>query len=188
MSSSVWSQFGLAWASMDRPEAHARLVRALLRWDVLPAPSRAALRELVLLGGQPSPEMARELEAVQLVGIGDGGRVIPLYPGAGLVALEEERRSLPTREASSLLAWYRRGLFQVRKTYGVFQAERFSGDHEAFAELGRRQLVERREERLYRSTVRGWAVARLVEDATPATIVDDDGPTRRWAASRGAGT
>lgn len=76
--------------------------------------------------------------------------------------------------------------------WDVFCAERPRGAHEkdlagqarpgnmaaVFADLERRSLVEHRQGYVYRSTVRGWAVARLVEDAAPSAFVDEDGPTR----------
>lgn len=181
MASSTWSNLGLGWASLDTAVARARLAQALLRWDVLPVASRTALRQLVLGLGTPVGTAVRELEAVHLVSIADNGRVTPQYPGAALVALEEERRALPPTASNELLAWYQRGQFRLRKTYDPFEAERPRHALETYAELGRRQLVEQREGRRYRSTVRGWAVARLVEDAS--AVGEDDGPTARWHAT-----
>jgi hypothetical protein len=182
---SPWSNLGLAWASLERPEAHVRLERALLRWDVLPAPSRMALRQLVLYLVPPPAELAAELAAVQLVGL-DQGRCTQRYGGAALVALDSERRALEPALATALVAWYGRGAFRIRKTYTSFEAARPRDAGPVFAELERRHLVEQRQGKLYRSTARGWAVARLVEDAVALGCPDDDGPTSpRLAAQAG---
>lgn len=186
-----WVDFGLAWASGSTLVAQGRIARALLRWDVLAPPSRAALRKLVLDLEQPPAEAADDLASVQLVSRDEKGRCLPLYPGVGLIALDHERRGLEAAQAQALLSWYRRGLLRVRRTYDVFCSERPRGAHEtglagqarpgfiaaAFAALERRSLIEHRQGYVYRSTVRGWAVARLVEDATPI-FVDEDGPTQ----------
>lgn len=181
MSTSPWSNFGLAWASLEQLHAHSRLAQALLRWEVLPAAARTALRQLVLYLATPPAELAAELAAAQLVILDQP--VAPSHPGAALVALDEERRALSPAEASVLLAWYERGLFRLRKTYAPFTAPRprVLGVVDAgstFAQLERRKLVEHLQGTVYRSTVRGWGVARLIEDAASSTSAEEDGPTR----------
>lgn len=179
---SPWSNYGLSWASLDIVKRRAQLAQALLRWDILPLPARSALRQHVLGLANPTPESADALKTVGLVNVDENGRCTPDYRGAALVALDELRRTLSPAAANELLAWYRQGHFRIRKTYAPFEAERPRLALEAFAELRRHVLVEEWERRHYRATLRGWAVARLVEDASAIAVADEDGPTLRWEA------
>ncbi|MCA9653216.1 MAG: hypothetical protein KC501_25100 [Myxococcales bacterium] len=161
---------GLGWASADRPAGHLRIARALQRWERLSPKARKALRELVIERTRPSVDVEGELVRAELVALADG-RCVALYPGAGLVALDNVRAALQ-EHAAVVLQWYRLhsgglsahgGILRVRGTYHRFETERPSARSETLAVLQAHALVGRAGGRVYRSTVRGWAVARLLE-------------------------
>lgn len=166
MPSNAWLELGLQWASLERPIAHQRLASALLRWRMLGPLGRAALVELVLDAVQPGPEAARQLEAARFVAALSGDRTcVAVYAGAAVVALEQERRALSPAQGEQLLAWYRKDVGRVRDVYLVFDQPRLVGTHAVFHRFDRAGFVVPRQGRIYRSTVRGWAVAWLLDDA-----------------------
>lgn len=181
--SSPWSDLGLAWASLE-PTGVGRLARALLRWERLSPTGRTALRQLVLDGRQPTDAAATELVDLQLVAC-EQTLYVPLYPGAGLIGLDEERRVLHPSQSAVLVQWYCRhsgglsvhgGVLRLRKIYQPFEAEVDRRDAPTLATLHVRMLVGRAGRQVYRSMLRGWGVARLAEDAARSIAVVGSAP------------
>lgn len=166
MRSSSWAELGLQWAASERREAYRRLADALPRWRRIGPAARAALEGLVLEGRQPGEETRRRLLAGRFIHATGDGPAAPLYAGAAMVGLDFARRKLAPAEARALLTWYRRAQPRIADTYAPFAADRPHGLTATFGTLDREGLVDRATTgRLYSSTVLGWAVAWLLDDA-----------------------
>lgn len=166
MRHSPWKELGLGWAAWDCPNGHQRLADALQRWRLVGPSARAVLEALVLEGRQPVGAPREQLQAARFIHGEDAGPFAPLYAGAAVVGLEVARRRMTAAQAAALLDWYRRGELRVTERYVQFFRDRPHGTLAVFGALDRAGLVDRQvHRRLYRSTVLGWAVAWLLDDA-----------------------
>ncbi|MCA9653787.1 MAG: hypothetical protein KC501_27960 [Myxococcales bacterium] len=110
---------------------------------------------------EPADGALFKLLNAQMVTQLGSGKVVARYEGAAAVALEDLGQRLTEEQRAELLVFYRGS----DETYRGIEKKRPAGRREQYAALERLQLLARVRRHLFGSTLRGWAVARMLQPA-----------------------